>query len=231
MKTWIAFALMTASSTLLAGGLDDVKAGAEKLAAADNYSWTTTVETAQYKPGPSHGKTEKGGFTYVDFTMRDNKLEAVVKDGKGAIKTEDGWESLDDATKDNGGGFNPAMFIARRMKNFKAPATEAQDLAGGAKDLTKADDAYSGDLTEEAAKKLMMFGGRRGGQAAPPKNVKGSVKFWITDGTLTKYQFKVQGTVNRNGEDTDVDRTTTVEIKDIGTTKVSVPDEAKAKLS
>jgi hypothetical protein len=29
----------------------------------------------------------------------------------------------------------------------------------------------------------------------------------------------------------DVDRTTTVEIKDIGTTKITVPDEAKSKMT
>jgi hypothetical protein len=34
-----------------------------------------------------------------------------------------------------------------------------------------------------------------------------------------------------NGNDIDQDRTTTVVIKDVGTTKVTVPDEAKKKLS
>ena len=33
-----------------------------------------------------------------------------------------------------------------------------------------------------------------------------------------------------NGNDVDIDRTTTVAIKDIGTTKVEVPDDAKKKL-
>jgi hypothetical protein len=235
MKSFIALSLLAAAPALLAAdstGLDDVKAAAQKLAFADNYSWTTTVETAQFKPGPSHGKTEKGGFTYVDFTMRDNKIEAVVKDGKGAVKTEDGWVSLADAAKDDGGGgFNPAMFISRRMQNFKAPATEAQEMAANATALAKTDDVYAGDLTEDGAKKLMSFGGRRGGQGPGPKNAKGSVKFWVKDGMLTKFQYKVQGTVTRNGEDTDVQRTTTVEIQDVGTTKVTVPDEAKGKMS
>jgi len=36
---------------------------------------------------------------------------------------------------------------------------------------------------------------------------------------------------NFNGEDRDVDRTTTVEIKDVGTTKIDVPEAAKKKLS
>jgi hypothetical protein len=75
------------------------------------------------------------------------------------------------------------------------------------------------------------MGGRRGGQAPPVSNAKGSVKFWIKDGVLTKYVLKVSGTITRNGDDVDVDRTTTVEIKDVGTTKLAVPDEAKSKMS
>ena len=34
-----------------------------------------------------------------------------------------------------------------------------------------------------------------------------------------------------NGNDREVDRTTTVEIKEVGTTKVDVPEDAKKKLS
>jgi hypothetical protein len=119
------------------------------------------------------------------------------------------------------------------MQNYKVPAVEAEDIAGKTKDLTKAADAYAGDLTEEGAKSLMAFGGRRGGGQAPAiRNAKGSVKFWIKDGVLTKYQIKVEGTMkNRDGDDMDIDRTTTVEIKDVGTTKVTVPDEAKNKIT
>ena len=60
--------------------------------------------------------------------------------------------------------------------------------------------------------------------------VQGTAKFWVKDGVLSKYQTKVKGTVSFNGNDRDVDRTTTVEIKDIGSTKVTVPDEAQKKL-
>jgi hypothetical protein len=237
MKSLIMLATtLAASTTLLAAdstGTNDVKSAAQKLAAADNYSWTTTTESSRFHPGPSHGKTEKGGYTYVDFSMQDNTIEVVVKGGKGAIKTEDGWQSLADAAKDNGeGGFNPRMFMARRMQNYKTPAAEAEDLAGKVKDLAMTNNAWSGDLTEEGAKSLMTSGRRPGGGQAPAiSNAKGSVKFWIKDGVLTKYQFKVQGTMNFNGEDRDMDRTTTVEIKDVGATKVTVPEEAKSKMS
>ena len=63
------------------------------------------------------------------------------------------------------------------------------------KDITKDGDAYSGELTEEGAKSLatMGFGGRRRRQSPGADRTKGSVKFWIKDGVLTKYQTKVSG--------------------------------------
>jgi hypothetical protein len=98
-------------------------------------------------------------------------------------------------------------------------------------DLKKDGDVYSGDLTEEGAKALLTMGFRRpGGQG--PSNAKGSVKFWIKDGGLSKYETKVSGKrQNQNGDEIDIERTTTTEIKDVGSTKVEVPDEAKKKLS
>ncbi len=223
---------LLAAVSVMAADKDDVKNAAQKLAAADSYSWTTTVESPQFSPGPSHGKIQKDGLAWTDFTMQNNTVEAFIKGPKGAIKTEDGWKSLDDAAKDNGGGgFNFQTFLVMRLRNFKAPAVQAEELAGQTKDLAKSGDAYAGDLTAEGAKTLLSFGGRRGGQAPAVSNAKGSVKFWIKDGLVTKFQSKVSGTVNRNGEDMDVERTSTVEIKDVGATKITVPDEAKNKMT
>ena len=53
---------------------------------------------------------------------------------------------------------------------------------------------------------------------------------WVADGKLTKYQFHVSGSMDFGGNAMDMDRTTTVTIKDIGTTKIEVPDDAKKKL-
>jgi hypothetical protein len=225
---------LLAAASLVAADKDDVTSAAQKLAGADNYSWTTTMESSQFNPGPSHGKTLKDGLVWQDFTMQDNTVEAFAKSGKGAIKTDDGWQTLDDAAKDDGGGGgNFTRFLAMRMRDFKAPAAQAEEIAGKTKDLAKTGDTYAGDLTEEGAKSLMTFG-RRGGQGQRPdiSNAKGSVKFWIKDGVLTKYQTKVSGTMkDRNGDDRDIDRTTTVEIKDVGSTKITVPNEAKSKMS
>jgi hypothetical protein len=62
-------------------------------------------------------------------------------------------------------------------------------------------------------------------------NAKGSVKIWVKDGVISKYEFKVSGTVTMGGNDRDVDSTTTVEVKDVGATKITLPDDAKSKLS
>jgi hypothetical protein len=230
---FLASASLIAAFSLVAADKDDVAAAAKKLAAADNYSWTTTIEAAQFAPGPSHGKIQKDGLTWMDFSMRDTSGEAYLKGAKGAVKTDEGWKSLEEAAAaDSGdGGFNFQRFLVMRLRSFKAPAAQAGELATQTKSLAKADGAYAGDLTEEGAKNALSFGGRRGGQAPDVSNAKGSVKFWIKDGAITKYQIHVSGTVSFNGNDRDVDRTTTVEIKDVGTTKVTLPDAVKSKLS
>jgi hypothetical protein len=216
----------------LADPKEDVTAAAKALGEKDNYSWKSTTDmgaNAQFRPGPTEGKTEKNGPICLSMSFGDNTTEAVVKGEKGAIKTEDGWQSLEEVGNDQQ---NPARRFVRRLRNFKAPAAEAQDILGKVKELKTDEGAIVGDLTEDGAKSLLTFGGGRGGNNPPEiSGAKGSVKFWVKDGVVCKYVFHVQGTVTFNGNDRDVDRTTTVEIKDVGTTKVKVPDEAKSKIS
>lgn len=211
---------------------DEVKAAAAALGNQTNYSWHATVEVAGGGRfgGPTDGKAEKGGCTWLSMTRGDNTIEAVLKGGKGAIKTQDnGWQSLAEAEQDNGGGFNPAMFLARMLQNYKTPAVEAANIADQAGDLKTDGDVISGDLTADGAKALLTFR-PRGGGGPTVSNAKGSVKFWLKDGQLVKYQIHLQGTISFNDNDRDVDRTTTVEIKDVNATKIAVPDDAMKKL-
>ncbi|MBI1840140.1 MAG: hypothetical protein HYR88_04730 [Verrucomicrobia bacterium] len=242
MKPYLlTLAISFAASCLIAADAtpkDDVIAAAKKLGDKPNYSWKSNVEAAgnnRAGGGPTEGKTEKGGYSLITMTRGDNTIEAVIKDGKAAIKLQDGWQStkeVSDAAGAAGGGRNPARMITRMVASFKAPAVQAADLAEKVKELKKGDESYSGDLSEEAAKELLSFGPRRDGADAPNiTGAKGSAKFWVKDGVVSKYEFKVQGTVSFNGNDREVDRTTTVEVKDVGTTKVEVPEDAKKKIS
>jgi len=212
---------------------DDVTAAATALGNEANYTWRTTVEVppdSQFKPGPTDGKTEKGGYTMVTMSFNDNESQFVAKGTNAAVKTQDnGWQSAAEALADNGGGFNRAGFLARMAQNYRTPAVEASDLAKQTKELKAGEKGISGDLTEDGAKSLLTFR-RRGGGGPEISNAKGSITFWLADGKLTKYQYHVTGTMSFNGNDRDVDRTTTTEIKDVGTTKIEVPDEAKKKL-
>ena len=202
---------------------DNVTAAAKRLGEKASYSWKATVvvpESAQFRPGPTDGKTEKDGFTQVSMSFGDNPIQAVIKGEKAAVTNQDGgWQSLSELDANEG----PGRFLTGLIRNFKTPAVQAADLAAAVKELKKDGDVYSGDLTEDGAKAQFRFG--------TVKNPKGSVKFWLKDGLVTKYEFKLKGTVEFNGNEFESDRTTTVEIKDVGTTKMDVPEAAKKKLS
>jgi hypothetical protein len=246
MKTKILLgaAWLCATSLIAADAASDVKAAAKKLSEKGNYSWKSTIESAGGSGGggggrsrfggPTEGKTD-AGLTQLSITRGESTVEAVLKDGKGAIKTEEGWKSLSEAAEaggDGGGGRgNAARFTARTLQSYKTPAAEVEDLVGKAKDLKKDGDAYAGTFSAEDTKGLMSRGFRRpGGDGPEIADPKGTVKFWVKDGALSKYQYNVQGKMTFNNNDVDINRTTTVEIKEVGTTKVNVPEEAKKKL-
>jgi hypothetical protein len=153
------------------------------------------------------------------MSFGDNTAQFILKGEKAAItKPDGGCQSLAELGTEGPGGFWNWM-----LKNFQAPTAQAAELAAGTKELKRDGDVYSGDLTEAGAKAQFRFG--------TVNNPKGSVKIWLKEGLLIKYEFKVQGKVTFNDNEMDVDCSTTVEIKDVGTTKISVPDEAKKKLS
>jgi hypothetical protein len=90
----------------------------------------------------------------------------------------------------------------------------------------------SGEFTAEGAKDLLTFRPRGGTPSPAPKNAKGSAKFWIKDGALTKFESRLQGAVAfaPDQEEQNLDMTRTVEIQNVGTAKVELPEAAKQKL-
>ena len=138
-------ALLLAANILAADStpLDEVKSAAKNLAAKSNYSWKSNTEggAGRGRPGPIEGKTEHDGFTQLSLTRGDNIIEVVLKGEKGAIKTGEGWKTVAEASEGaDADRQNPARFIGRMVRSFKAPAGEAIDLVGKAKELKKTDD-------------------------------------------------------------------------------------------
>jgi len=241
---------------IAADAKSDVSGAIKALAEKGNYSWKSTVEMGgggaagggggrggagggRFGGGPTEGKIDKDGTAMLSMTRGENKTEIVIKGGKGAIKGPEGWQSTAEAADAGGGGGggaggrgNPGRMMARMVETFKAPATQAQDILAKTGEVKKSDDGYTGDLTEAGAKELLTMGGGRAGGGNGPEisDPKGTAKFWVKDGVLSKYEVHVTGSMSFNGNERKMDRTTKVEFSDVGTTKVSVPEAASKKL-
>ncbi|MGA2440172.1 MAG: hypothetical protein ABSH08_04390 [Tepidisphaeraceae bacterium] len=223
---------------------DDIKTAVQKLADSPNYSWSTTTQGG-FGRGPQDGKTQKDGYTSLTMQMRDNSFDIIIKGDKAAIKTDSGWKSaaelMAENADDGGGPPPPERFAAMFAQNFKSPVEQTQGTLDDLQNIQKTDDGYTADLSADAAKKMLTFRPRRAAttnpdNANPPpqmevSDAKGSLKLAVKDGNLTQIEFHLTGTISFNGNDRDVDRTVTTDIKDVGTTTIDVPDEAKAKLS
>jgi hypothetical protein len=231
-------AFLLSGSLLAADAKDEVTAAVKKLADASSYGWKTTTEMGggqgggRMGPGTTEGAATKDGLICVKMTRGGNVTEGVIKGEKAALKTDEGWQSAADLTAGGGGQpGNRGRWMARTLQNYKAPAREVADMLAKLKSLKKEGDAYVGEMTEEGVKALLTMGRPGGGNAPEPRDPKGSVKIWLKDGTLAKYEYKVEATMSFQGNDMTINRTTTVEIKDVGTAKVEVAEAAKKIVS
>ena len=227
---------LSAAAVGWADDKSDVQAAVKKLAESENYSWTTTVEGGRGR-GPSDGKTEKDGATSFTINFQNDVFEVIMQGAKTAVKMGDHWMSKAEVQKaaDDAGGFSPELIVIFRIAHFKTPSAQAQQIAETFTNLQKTNDGYTADLAEATAKDLLTF--RRPAAAsqdnAPQmtvKDAKGTLKIWVQAGTMTKMAIHLTGTRTFNDQDQAVDQTLTTEIKDVGSTKITVPDDAKKKL-
>lgn len=225
------FAISLLPATLLAAdSADKVIKAAKQVSEKLNYSWATSMKEADGSAGrlgTIEGKADKN-VTCVSFTIGGVPVEVCMKGGKGSAKALEGWQSFDDIAQTSG----TAAAVVKFLRSYKAPAVESADLAARAKDLKEEDGVWSGELTPDAAKEVLLAAARRReGEEPKATDPKGSVKFWVKDGALSKYEVKIQGKVTAGDRDMDINRTTTVELKEIGTTKMDVAPDALQKMS
>ena len=203
-----------------------------ELADKPNYSWTTTTKEgdgSSGRLGPIDGKSEKQGITFLSFAVGGVPVEVFLKADKGAARALEGWMTLDEIAQTSG----TAAAVVRFLKSYKTPATHSAELARQLKDAKEEEGVVSGELKEDAIKELLLLGTRRrDGQEAPTiSDAKGAARFWIKEGALTKYEINAKGKVAAGDRTMDIDRTLTVELKEVGSTKIEVPTEAQQKLS
>lgn len=220
------FAVTNASPVFADTNNAAVSAALSKLEAAANYSWAVSVQipNSQFTPAPVTGSAEKDGYSVVasqDFN--GDPVQVVFKGEKIAVKSQDGWQDIGSA--DGGTAMMGGILV-----NRGTPAAEAERLLKDAGDLSAGTNGViSGDLTPAGATDMMTFPARNGNKPPPPKDSKGSVKFWLNaDGTLAKFESHLDGQVafgpGQDPQDFEIIRT--VEIHDAGSTKVVIPDGA-----
>jgi hypothetical protein len=223
-----------AALTCLGAPKDDLKNAAKKLSEAPNYSWSTKleIENVPFTIEPTQCKTEKGGYTVATQAVGDQTVQVVLKGDKAVAKTAEGWRTAEEIGRPT--GFEPTFMATTMLLRLRKPDDQFLELLEGSPEIKAGPDGVlAGELSEEALKKLMTFGRpREGGQGPPlPKDAKGSCSFWTKDGMIIKCQTKLQATfTSPDGEERKFASTSTVEIKDVGVTKVEAPAEAKQKL-
>jgi hypothetical protein len=210
---------------------DKVSSAAKLLGDKANYSWAMVTKEADGSPGrlgTLEGKTEKSGVLCLNFTVGDVPVQVYMKGQKGAARAQEGWQTFDDIAQTSG----TAAAVVRFLRSYKTPAAQCADLANKVKELKETEGALAGDLKEEAIQEMLLMGRRQREGQEPPKitGAKGSVKFWIKQGAMAKYEVNLQGKVSAGDREMDINRTMTTEIKDVGSTKMEVPTEAKAKM-
>lgn len=255
----LAAMLFAAGSLLAADPKDTVTAAAKKLADGGNYTWKQTVDAGEggFGSGVTQGKTAAGltwtqtpGFAFGGGDAPP-PTERLYQGTNSATKNADGkWETAAEIAaameaNGGGGGFGGGRGGMFGRGALELPTTTITNLVAGVKDLKDDNGALVGDLTEDAAKANIFPGGRGrgrgmggGGPGGPggggppePTDAKGSVKVWIKDGALVKYELKNSGKMSFGGNDIDINRTTTVEFSDVGSTKVDAPADVVKKLA
>lgn len=240
---------------------DDLAAAAKKLSEAPNYAWTATTEMAnsQFPAMPVDGVAEKGGYTVTTRSFNGNTSQTVRKGTEVVMQNREGdWVTMEEMRAQFGGGQRggggtpggaaPAGGGGQRgggrggfgggmFGSSSNPAETVAGLAAKIKDLKVVDGALVATASGDEAAALLAPAGGRGGQGggqapAGPKYSSVTVKFWLKDGALAKYSTHTVGTFPMpNGDEREIDSTTTVEVKNVGTAKVEVPEGAKKKFA
>jgi len=125
----------------------------------------------------------------------------------------------------------PPKAYSNLQSTLSRPHEEIAIIVANYTDLKMDGDIVSGTLSDLGAKLLLVHPGQK--EITPLKGA-GTFRLWVKDGALVKYELKLEGTlaVNANGtrREVEVHQTATTELKNVGTTKFDVPEEARKRL-
>ncbi len=212
-------------------GLDKAAA---KAAEMTNYSYKTTTITEGLgkggvgKPVVIEVKIEKD----KPWQLKAGGAEQFKQGEKVIVKEGDAWKEMAKPEKPADGSKpdRKAMAINMALRGLKAPHEQVKDIGTKIKDVKREDSdggaCYSGELTEDAAKEFGAIQTGKGGNKGPSFKVTGSVKVFVNgEGSITKLEIVTEGKGTVKDQEMTVKQTKTIEISEVGSTKVEVPEE------
>lgn len=199
----------------------------ERLAQQKSYRWTTesaVPKEVRFRPGPVTGVTVRGGVTHVTRSFGPRSMQVVIEDNKAAVTSRDGrWETVSLSDQ----GYGSGGFAASMARDTQTPVAEANELVSTLTSLDEEGDVLIGILPADAAAAHLTM--RRGNDSV--RDATGTVRFSINDGLLTSYVLRVEGRLVDDGQTRKTWQQITVEVKDVGTAKLELPDGAAAALN
>ncbi|HUB26562.1 MAG TPA: serpin family protein [Tepidisphaeraceae bacterium] len=201
----IGMVLTIGAITASASPKEVVAAAIQKLADSGDYAWRTvdaddaappdadfeTVVPA-FSQNPQtqlEGKLQPDGLVAVRVQNGDWIVNCFLENGRMAVQGERGWTSEYQLL--HGQVFMPGAEEAIAHAEFLLPpAVELRELLKRIPDLRRDGDAFVGNLPEKAAIEMLegLKRGQNDGQEWRLAQASASVKFWVTDGALSKYQ-------------------------------------------
>jgi len=218
---------------------EDVQRALEKLEASGNFSWvsTTSEETDGDLPQFSaemQGRSVKGGWSQISKSSSKKGSEAFLKDDRIAVMTADGWKVVDAKVEPPAGGkLDKAVKQAQQFVLSRAPVTEAKGLLNRLEDMkSHGGGTYSGRVAALDVP-IYLERAKAAGKGAPSmEEPRIRVNFRVRDGVLAAYELVVTGrhVKKKSGQAQEIVFSAAVDILDVGTTTLEIPEEARKVL-
>jgi hypothetical protein len=222
--------------TILLAALLTIQAANEEVAAAAKKAAETTSYSFKVSsPAPAKGKgaggTVEGKYEKDQpVALKSGALEAFRKGGLVVYKEGEEWKRAE--RKKGERRADPTL----ALQAVKLPHEELDGFDKYFQSIAKAEQkendcaVFSGPLTDTAAASLSATGAK-GNKAAAALKFSGTGKVWVNaDGRIVKYEVQIKGTGERNGKTVDQSIHRTVELTDLGSAKVEIPEGAKKAL-
>lgn len=130
-----------------------------------------------------------------------------------------------------GDSARPEPAHSNLQNTLSRPHEEVAIIVAGASDLKVEGETIRGTLSSTAAALLLVHPGQKD---LTPLRASGTVRLWIKDGALQKYETRLEGRLAVDGSfgrrEVEVQQTATTTLSAVGTTKFEVAPEAQKKL-